>query len=113
MCLCRILHALILRREASKTRDAAIARRRDKLTIVEGEESESKRSAQKVQLRATIAKIESERSGAFRPVKEDYIFRALAIPFTGTGGLLLLDLLSLDDVPSGSSAEHSCPPWMD
>lgn len=40
-----------------------------------------------------IEDVERERQGAFRPLTEDWLFKAIALLFSGSGGAILLQQL--------------------
>jgi uncharacterized membrane protein YecN with MAPEG domain len=84
--LALIIHSFVLRHQAWKTRRNILERLRE--SLMDGDE-ESRRCT-----KLLIDEIERQNRGAFRPLSDDYVFRALAIPFGGTGGLLLLDQLT-------------------
>jgi hypothetical protein len=88
-----IVHSMVLRRGANRARRTFLSQLSDQLCAVRSEPASEQRDAAAKQLEMIIDEIESEKQGAFRPITDDYVFKALAIPFTGTGGLLVLDQL--------------------
>ncbi len=83
--LVMVIHSLVLRREARRARQGILDQLREKLRKAASNSREK--------YRLLIEEIERQNRGAFRPLTDDYVFRALAIPFGGTGGLLLIDQL--------------------
>jgi hypothetical protein len=81
-----IIHALLLRHEADKTRTAVLKRLRRHLLA-------ANENVRKTRIAWTISEVERQRDGAFRPLTEDSLFIALAILFSGSGGLVLLEQL--------------------
>jgi hypothetical protein len=79
------VHALMLRHEAGKTRVAVLARLRRLLV--------GAADARQQQIKWVIEEVEREREGAFRPLTEDWLFKALAILFSGSGGIVLIEQL--------------------
>jgi hypothetical protein len=88
-----VIHTLVLRREADKARQAVLQRLRERMTQIVSAASSKRREIQREQLTMLIDDINGLQQGAFRTLTEDYLVRALAIPFGGTGGLLLLEQL--------------------
>jgi hypothetical protein len=83
-----ILSSLALRKAAAEARRLVLGRLQTALANTIGTEGPREK-----QLRQVAADIQQESDGAYRPLGDDYLFRALAIPFGGTGGLLLLEQL--------------------
>lgn len=89
--LALILHSLVLRRVAKDTKAEILARllaSRSRLATVT---PKSQREIRQEQLNIITAEVENERRGAFRSLSEDDLLKAFAVPFGGTGGLLLLE----------------------
>jgi len=91
MFLALVIHSLVLRREADRARKAVLQRLREKLSEITNKSTIKRREIRRQQLVMLIEDIRNVDRGAFRPLTEDYLVRALAIPFGGTGGLLLLE----------------------
>jgi len=81
-----IIHALLLRHEVNKTRNAVLKRLRRLLLT-------TNKDVRETRISWVINEVERERDGAFRPLTEDPLFIALAILFSGSGGLMLLEQL--------------------
>jgi hypothetical protein len=88
-----VIHTLVLRREADRVRQAILHRLREKLALTTSGAPSKGREIRREQLTMLIEDIKNLKQGAFRSLTEDYLVRALAIPFGGTGGLLLLEQL--------------------
>ena len=80
-----IIHSFVLRRVAIRTRRRLLDQLREKLRKA--------RSNGREKYRLLIEEVERQDRGAFQPLTDDFVFRALAIPFGGTGGLLLINQL--------------------
>jgi len=93
MFLALVIHSLVLRREADRARKAVLQRLREKLSEITNKSTIKRREIRRQQLIMLIEDIRNVDRGAFRPLTEDYLVRALAIPFGGTGWLLLLEQL--------------------
>ena len=74
-----------LRIDAGDVRNLVLRRLRDQLMAAQRGTS----PANVRHLENIIKNVESEHDGAFRPFSEDWLIRAMAIPFAGSGGLLL------------------------
>jgi hypothetical protein len=84
--------SLSLRNTTDKGRRNVLERLRDHRAALTGRKlTEAKRRTLAEQYELAIAEIEQERRGAFRPLLEDPIIRALAIPFGGIGGAVLIE----------------------
>ncbi|MBN2473791.1 MAG: hypothetical protein JXB62_04245 [Pirellulales bacterium] len=82
-----VLCAIILRLQAGKARQAVLGRLNDRLAEATTDQT-TKRSRQIEQI---IAEVSNEEQGAFCPITRDPLLGALAVPFGGVGGLLVLE----------------------
>ena len=80
---------IILRRESVKARDVILRRLNDQLWAAMDDNSDAKQP----QIEQIIQEVKQERSGSFRPLAEDPVLQAIAIPFGGVGGLVLIEQL--------------------
>ena len=81
------LSSLALRREAVSAKQIMLSRLESMISGSMNGESEKHTK----QLQLVIDEVRRERRGAFAPVVEDPIFKAIAIPFSSIGGLSLLE----------------------
>lgn len=79
-----ILQTLALYREAWDTKDAIAERLRRQLAAKLDDDARRR-------LEESLRQVEQEREGAYRPWSQDNLLKGLAIPFGGTGGILLLE----------------------
>lgn len=84
-----LAQGLLMRRDAHKARELSLANLRRAMATVPAANEQNRKDV----IAQLIAEIERTQRGAFRMITDDYVFRALAIPFGGTGGLLLLEQL--------------------
>ena len=85
-----IFPLLVLRREAAQTRSEAL----EELKLLRASESDATEvDAYQRKIDLVIGRVESQDQGAFAPWFRHPIFQALVLPFTGGGGLLLLDYI--------------------
>jgi hypothetical protein len=82
-----VVASLYVRRSASDTREELLRRLDDKMALAIGDPK------QKELLQQTISAIRNETGGAFGPLIGDPLLTALAIPFGGATGVLLIQQL--------------------
>jgi hypothetical protein len=79
--------ALLLRRAAEESRQTFVRGLRRKQIGVEGAQGEQRRKV----IEDSIADIEGEQRGAFAPLAQQPVLRALLFPFGGVGAAVFLD----------------------
>jgi hypothetical protein len=84
-----LVPAYLLRLEASRVRTDVLDRLSRRISVATNGGDQTR----KTQLEQLVTEIQNDRHGAFRPLTEDWIFRAIAIPFGGAGTLLLIEQL--------------------
>jgi hypothetical protein len=83
-----VMQSLALRRAASKARENVLLRLQSQLSMEVPRDGSRERP-----IKQAMEEIQRESNGAYRPLSEDYLFRAVAIPLGGTGSLLTLEQL--------------------
>jgi len=95
-----IIYAAMLRRDVRRGRDNALERLRESLAAATAHDPRGAANAPDTdrkwdrridQLEQLIEEVKNESRGAFRPLTQDVLFRAIAIPFGGVGTLLLAE----------------------
>jgi hypothetical protein len=82
-----VLCGILLRKECVNARKKILRRLSDKLSAAVASDNK----ARVEQTKQMIAEVEQIQDGAFRPLQEDPVLQALAIPFGGVGGLVLIE----------------------
>ncbi|MEZ6070344.1 MAG: hypothetical protein R3C10_08700 [Pirellulales bacterium] len=83
-----VVEGFMLRKDARRARQRVLDRLQQNLS-----DAMNGNDARLRQVRHLIDQINAEQRGAFGPIAADPVFQALAIPFGGTGGLILLERL--------------------
>jgi hypothetical protein len=89
--LALIIHSLVLRRIAKETKAEILGRLLASRSRLATLPSKNQRDVRQEQLSIITTEVQNERGGAFRSLSEDDLLKAFAVPFGGTGGLLLLE----------------------
>jgi hypothetical protein len=89
--LALILHSLVLRRVAADTKSQILSRLLASRSRLATFKPKAERDVREAQLDVITTEVQNERRGAFRSLSDDDLLKAFAVPFGGTGGLLLLE----------------------